>query len=101
MGKQIRGQSQEASASFFAKKEAKKTLICWGLWQQRRQRPQEQTFFVSFFQKRSSCFSLGTIFAWLELGFLDDERISCGFGLKIRWEGCRTGLKEGCWSRTG
>jgi hypothetical protein len=47
---------QKSKHFFFVnKKEAKKTLP-GGLWQRWCQRPAEQKFFASFFQKRSACF---------------------------------------------
>jgi hypothetical protein len=46
----------EVSASFFAKKEAKKLLFAAGLGTAVARARSDQKFFASFFQKRSSFF---------------------------------------------
>jgi hypothetical protein len=45
----------KASASFFAKKEAKKLLVLWALASPSPRPPANQKFFGSFFQKRTAC----------------------------------------------
>jgi hypothetical protein len=46
----------EGSASFFAKKEAKKLLFAAGCGTVRANAHVKQKFFGSFFQKRTACF---------------------------------------------
>jgi hypothetical protein len=49
-------EKSKASASFFAKKEAKKLLFVGGCGAGRASARSEQKFFASFFQKRSASF---------------------------------------------
>jgi hypothetical protein len=50
----------EESASFFAKKEAKKLLFSVGCGADHANARRKQKFFASFFQKRSSCLLLSS-----------------------------------------
>jgi hypothetical protein len=45
---------REGRKRFFFEKKKQKTFVCWGLWRWRCHNPQDQKFFGSFFQKRTS-----------------------------------------------